>query len=593
MMDSMARRGPDSSGFQAWPKALLGHRRLAILDLSPAGDQPMLSADGQVGLVFNGCIYNFRSLRRQLEDLGSVFSSQCDTEVLLHGYAQWGIYDLVQRLRGMFAFGIWDNRKETLYLVRDRLGVKPLLYSLGPTGIAFASTARALASGDWTGSLSEAGVLEYLEFGYLGEESSIYQNVKKLQAGSILEFRGGTRREKPYWTLPEPSAGKAPGLQEAVDETERLLLESVRLRLEADVPIGALLSGGIDSSLVCWALKELGANVTAYTAGTGGEGDEAAAAAQTAQRIGIAHQVIAMPDHQEQLLENMSDAYGEPLGCSSATAMLQISQAIKPHAAVLLTGDGGDDIFLGYPYHRNYYLAQRLAGKLPNASPRLWMALRKIVNAWPSLRRPKHFLDYATGGLGAVTRVHDGLPYYERMQLLGPRLLELRLPQREIPLSIESARRLLLDALQYERRMQFNGEFLTKVDGATMFHSLEARSPLLDQELWEFAARLPLSLRLHGRTLKAILRALAERRLGPEVASRPKQGFTIPVEHWLLTRWQKAWEDLQNHPEVERQGWVAPQRFQVALAQAKTAGRLPKQLWHLLVFEQWLRRQKA
>ena len=441
MTATLRRRGPDSEGIECWPGAVLGHRRLSILDLSALGHQPMLSEDRQIGLVFNGCIYNFLDLRKELEDQGHVFRSHCDTEVLLRGYQRWGIDDLARRLRGMYAFGVWDNRTQTLALVRDRLGVKPLVYAADDRRIAFASTVTALRAAGAAKEIDPLAVLEFLEFGHVTEARTIFREAKKVAPATILEWKAGAIKERSYWRLPEQDSRSRISFPEAVEETERLLLEAVRLRLQADVPIGALLSGGIDSSLVCWALAKLNANVNTYTVSTpGDEADEGPAAAATAQRLGVPHQTVTLAEDGGDLLEELTDAYGEPFGCSSALAMLRVSRAVKPLATVLLTGDGGDDVFLGYRVHPHLLAAQRLAGILPAFTGPLWSAVRPLAGA-SSLRRAKHLLDYATGGLGAVTRAHDGLPYYAERKMLGPKLVGRELPQHHIACSAQSARR--------------------------------------------------------------------------------------------------------------------------------------------------------
>ena len=593
MVSSLALRGPDSEGIRSWPEAgaFLGHRRLAILDLSEAGSQPMLSKDGQIGVVFNGCIYNFLELRKQLEDLGQPFRSDCDTEVLVRGYQQWGIDALVSRLRGMFAFAVWDNRQRKLALVRDRLGVKPLFYTARDGRIGFASTVTALRAAGLVEEIDPRAVMEYLEFGYVTDERAIFLGAGKLPAGSILEWQDGRISQRSYWSLPETEESSRITFEEAVEETERLLLESVRLRLYADVPIGALLSGGIDSTLVCWAMAKLNANVRAYTVSTPGDpADEAPDAAETARLLGIPHEIVTLPREQPALLEELTEAYGEPFGCSSALAMLRVSRAVKERATVLLTGDGGDDVFLGYHFHRHLWMAQRLANQLPGAAVPVWRAVRPAFDRVPLLRRPKHFLDYATGGLGAVTRAHSGLPFYERRGLLGERLQAMTLAQRQIPCSLESSRRLLPEFLDYQQRMWFVGEFMTKVDGGTMRHALEARSPFLDQKLWEFAARLPTRLRLRRGTLKAILREIVRRRVGPQVASRKKRGFTIPVEQWLATRWTDALDGLSRGAALEREGWIRPGALDACVRQARAGQSVSTQLWRLLALENWLQR---
>jgi asparagine synthase (glutamine-hydrolysing) len=594
MVTALARRGPDSEGIECWPDALLGHRRLAILDLSAAGHQPMLSEDGEIGLVFNGCIYNFHDLRKELEDCGHRFRSQCDTEVLLRGYREWGIDALVRRLRGMFAFAVWDNPQRKLTLVRDPLGVKPLLYSVRNGQIAFASTVTAIHAAGLAGEIDSQAVLEFLEFGFVTDDRTIYGGVEKLPAGTLLEWQNNRITKRSYWALPEPDERSRITFTEAVEETARLLVEAVRLRLCADVPIGALLSGGIDSTLVCWAMAKLNANIKAFTVSTPGDSaDEAPAAIQTARTLDIPHEVVALPHEQETLLDELTDAYGEPFGCSSALAMLRVSRSVKPLATVLLTGDGGDDVFLGYPFHRHFWMAQRFARSLPAQALPAWQKARGLINGFGPLSRPKHFLDYATGGLGAVTRVHDGLPYYTQRIMLGEKLRSLELPQRRIPLSIRSGRRVLAEVLQYDQRTRFVGEFMTKVDGGAMHYAIEARSPFLDQKLWEFAARLPLSIRLHGTELKPILREIVQKNVGDQVASRKKQGFTVPVEQWLATRWSKALRELGRQSVLETGGWISPGTIRSAVEEGIMNRWAPTQLWYLLTLEHWLQRQVA
>jgi asparagine synthase (glutamine-hydrolysing) len=590
MVSSLARRGPDSEGIESWPSALLGHRRLAIIDLSDAGRQPMLSDDGEIGLVFNGCIYNFHELRREIEAFGHSFRSNCDTEVVLRGYQQWGIDVLVRKLRGMFAFGIWDNRLRKLFLVRDRLGVKPLVYAIHGAAIAFASTVEALSATGMTEEIDPQAVLEFLEFGFITNRS-IYLGISKLPAASILEWQDGRTAQRSYWTLPHPDENSRVKFSEAVEETERLLLEAVRLRLEADVSIGALLSGGIDSTLVCWALAKLGANVKAFTVTTEGDPfDEGPDARETAHLLGIPHEMVTIPHEQPPPFNELMEAYGEPFGCSSALAMLRVSRAVKPLATVLLTGDGGDDVFLGYPLYRRLWMAQRLAHYLPGPASSVWRTVRPLANRLPFLRRPKHFLDYATGGLGAVTRVHNGLPYYDEYGMLGDRLAGRSLEDRRIPLATSPARKLFSDVLDYEQRTRFVGEFLTKVDGGTMRYALEARSPLLDQKIWEFAAALPIRLRLRGGILKAILREIVRKNIGPTVAFRKKQGFTVPVENWLATRWSSSLRQLTEGSLLEDEGWIRKGAVRDAVSEGIERQWIPTQLWYLLVLEQWLRK---
>jgi len=594
MVAALSRRGPDAEGLETWDGAVLGHRRLSIFDLSDAGRQPMLSADRSIGLAFNGAIYNFHALREELVRQGYTFRSNCDTEVLLHGYHAWGIDALVTRLRGMFAIGLWDNRARTLYLVRDRLGVKPLVYAEHNGAIAFASTTRALRAAGVVGEIDPQAVAEYLEYGYVTDGRTIYRGAAKVAAATIVEWRDGEVREREYWSPPEAKASSPPSFDEAVEETERLFLRAVEMRLFADVPVGALLSGGIDSSLVCWAISRLGGNITAFTVGAPGDAmDETADARATANQLHIHHTVLATTPEDSPDSGELVSAYGEPFACASALGMLQVSRAVKQSATVLLTGDGGDDVFLGYPEHGHLWRAQTLARSLPGAAAALWPVCRKLVPTHGLARRARHFLDYATGGLGAVAAAHDGLPLYQRTGMLGERLLTARLPQRAIPWSRESARHLLRDFLDYDRHGRFAGEYMTKVDGATMHYALEARSPFLDQDLWEFAAALPFDVRLRGGQLKAVLRELARRRIGERVAHGKKRGFGIPVERWLTTRWRKPMEEALHDSLLHREGWIRSPQVIRQLAAAAHHGHAPKQLWYLFVLETWMRRERA
>lgn len=593
MVANLARRGPDSEGVADWPGASLGHRRLAIIDLSEAGRQPMLSDDGETGVVFNGCIYNFLEIRRELEQRGHVFRSQCDTEVLVRGYREWGIDPLVARLRGMFAFGIWDHPRCTLTLVRDRLGVKPLAYCARNGEIAFASTVGALRAAGLGGEIDPQAVLEYLEFGYVSDDRAIYQGIEKLPPATIAEWRDGRLSRRRYWALPETGEDARLSFEDAVEETERLLVEAVRLRLVADVPIGALLSGGIDSALVCWAMRELHANIKAFTVRAPGDpSDESGDAAHTARLLGIPHEIVDMPD-TDFPPDELVEAYSEPFACQSAQAMLWVSRAVKRRATVLLTGDGGDDIFLGYPFLWNAWTAQRTARKLPPGAPAAWRTLRGLVPARGPARRLKNFLDYATGGLGDHVRAHDGLPYYETRAILGERLAGRMLAQRQMPASAGSGRRLLYDVLAYHHRLHFTSEFMPKVDGGTMHYAIEARAPFLDHKLWEFAAALPPGVRFHGGALKAVLREIARRRVSPEVALRRKQGFTVPVERWLAERWSGMLGRLREGTIVENEGWIRPGSLEEPIGEAVRRRSVPVQLWRLLILEHWLAKNGA
>jgi len=590
MTDSLARRGPDSAGLELWPGAALGHRRLAILDLSEAGHQPMLSSDGHIGVVFNGCIYNFREIRKELEQFGCRFTSNTDTEIIVHGYRQWGVDALVARMRGMFAIGIWDNLQRRLILIRDRLGVKPLVWVERNNSIAFASTVTALRdAGLAPDRLNSSAVLEFLEFGWVSDDHAIYEGVQKQAPGTILEWSNGRCSQRSFWQLPEPGSRKI-SFADAVDEAEELLLEAARIRLVSDVPVGTLLSGGIDSALVCWAMSRAGADIRSFTVGTPGhQGDESAQARRTAELLGIPHEVIEVEPEQKPLLDDISAAYGEPFACTSAVGMLQVCHAVRDRVTVLLTGDGGDDVFLGYPHQLRLWYAQKMRRFVPGFLAPAWKSLEPIAMRSTPLRRAWRMVDYGLGGLGAVTAANNGLPWFEQHQLLGERLGSLRLSHRSIPRSPESGHNLVRDYFNYERRYRFVAEYLTKVDGASMYWGVEARSPFLDQKLWEFAAALPINVRLHGGELKAVLRAIVRRRVGPEVAERRKSGFNIPVERWLSGIWSEELQTLNSNSLLEREGWLRKGSVTRTVQQSESDHQRPLQLWYMLVLERWLR----
>ena len=596
MTDALARRGPDGEGIAAWPGVALGHRRLAIIDLSEAGHQPMISGDGSVGLVFNGCIYNFLELRPELERLGYRFHSRCDTEVLLAGYQHWGIDKLVARLRGMFAFAIWDQKLRKLFLVRDRLGVKPLVYSATGNRLMFASTVAALrATGAVNTEMDPQAVLEYLEFGFVTDAHSIYSEVSKVPPATIVEWSAdGSLKTRCYWNLPRTGDGPKISFEEAVEETEKRIIDCTRLRLIADVPIAALLSGGIDSSLVCWALSKLNANVSTFTLSAPGDSsDETDAARATAQTLGVPHEALVIDRTESDPVGELVDAFSEPFGCQSALGMLHLSAAIKPVATVLLTGDGGDDVFLGYPFFLYAWRAQQVAARTPKFAPEIWRRMRCMVPESGFLKRAHSFANYTMGGLGPYNRVRTGLPYFEKRSLLGERLQGLKLPQRDMPESLDSARNLLDEVFQYHRRTHFASEYIPKVDASTMYYALESRAPFLDHTLWEFASALSPEIRFQGGRLKAVLREIVRRRIGSSTASRSKQGFRVPVEKWLAGPWRKDLEVLQSGTLVEREGYIRGPALRAEIDSAIAAGGASDQLWYIAVLERWLHSQQA
>jgi asparagine synthase (glutamine-hydrolysing) len=591
MMDSLARRGPDSEGIASWGGVVLGHRRLAIFDLSDAGNQPMRSNDGRLGVVFNGSIYNYRELRQELIDRGHQFRSRTDTEVLLNGYKEWGIALLVAQLRGMFSFALWDDWRRKLYLVRDRLGVKPLAFVKLKQGIAFASTVRALRAAGLVGELDSKSVAEFLKFGFVSDQRSIYQGAEKVPAATIMEWSAQGTKQTAYWSLSIAEESSPLPFRKAVEETERLFLESVAIRLHADVPIGALLSGGIDSSLVCWAIKTLGGNIKAYTVGTPGDlWDETASATATAKTHGIDHQVVPMSALDQVEAEDLVTAYAEPFASASALGMLRVSRVVASEAKVLLTGDGGDDVFLGYPRYRHLWLTGHLSRCLPRTVKKCWEAVRGHVPRVGPLRRGAALLDYATDHLDSFFGNAHEFASTANDTLWGERLRDsLSDARQSIGIQAEEA---LARLLQWELKTRFVGEYLTKVDGATMHYALEARSPFLDHALWEFAATLPFGVRLHQGQLKAILRHLARTKIGMTTALRRKRGFGIPVQRWLVGRWRPAFEASFRDSILDREGWIRADIVLQELSVAAQHGSAPELMWYLFVLESWMKHER-
>lgn len=590
MSDELRRRGPDGHGSFLWETAALGHRRLAILDLSDRGRQPMVSEDGAIGLVFNGAIYNFVELRHELETHGFVFRSETDTEVLLHGYRHWGIDELTRRIGGMFAFALWDDRSRELFLVRDRLGVKPLLYAVSGGTLAFASTARALRAAGFGAGLDEQAVIDFLEWGVVPEQRSIYRGVEKLPPATIARWRDGRLETRRYWRPPTAPATASISFAEAVEQAEHLILSAVRRRTRADVPIGALLSGGIDSAIVCWALRHVGSEISAYTFSAPGElEDESTDARLTAQEIGIPLTVLEAEAAGDEW-SDLTTAYAEPFACGSALGMLRVSAAARGAVTVLLTGDGGDDVFLGYPHHRSLHTAQLLARFAPVSLARIGLRAGLAPPANGAGRRARNYAGYVTGGLGAFLRVRNAARFFESNELLGPRLRELRPASQTVDIVPGSGRAILEDYLAFAREHQFVSEYLTKVDGATMYHALEARSPFLDHELWEFAAALPYSVRLRGGVLKAVLREIARKRISPRVAAGRKRGFEVPIASWLTGKWSARTAELLESSLLAEGGWLDSRRLLAMTRQGAVPGL---QLWYAVVLETWLRRDAA
>ena len=554
-IDRLALRGPDDRGVWHERNTLLGHCRLSILDLSPAGHQPMASADGRYVLIYNGEIYNFRELRAEL---GGNWRSDSDSEVILAGYARHG-NAFLQRLRGMFALGIWDRERERLLLARDRLGVKPLYYAVHERGIVFGSRPGALFAyrPELPRDIDVEGLALYLEAGYFPAPWTLYQSVRKLPAGHLLEFAGGAAKVSPYWQplgIAPVAAWRERPEEELLAELDELVTRSVKARLVSDVPLGAFLSGGIDSSVVVAMMAKLASGpVKTYTiAFREPQYDESAHARAVASHLGTAHREETLSvDDLLALVPSFHEHFDEPFFDSSAFPALAVSRLARREVTVALGGDGGDELFGGYHY---YAILNRIAPafSLPQA---LRDGAAQVIRLAPSHRgrllagtlseeeplRAFRFMRSIAKDFGSVL-LPDCAPKADLDSVYDATLA--RMPRALLP--AEQAMRLDLAHILPE-------EYLQKTDLSSMTYSLEAREPLLDHELVEWSLRLPLDWKLRGGQGKYLLRQLAYRYLPREIVDRPKQGFTVPIDRWLrgpLRPWAR--ERLEDRRLYER-----------------------------------------
>jgi asparagine synthase (glutamine-hydrolysing) len=589
MACALAHRGPDDDGLWADGAAgiALGFRRLAIIDLSAAGAQPMVSATGRYVLVFNGEVYNHARLRAELR--GHAFRGHSDTEVMLACIESWGVEHAVERFIGMFAFALWDRASRELSLVRDRLGVKPLYYAATPRGLSFASELDALKHG----GIDRGAVALYARYGYIPAPFSIYEGVRKLLPGTILKFNAkGESEAHTYWdaarVAEHAAANRFTGSEDdAVNAVEALLADAVKLRLISDVPLGLFLSGGIDSPLIAALMRAAAGEVSTFTIGFEGIPGEAPRAAAIAAHLGTRH-TTAIIGARETLdaIPLVAKMYDEPFGDSSAIPTYLVSRMARQHVTVALSGDGGDELFGGY--HR-YFLGERLDAKVsrvPRALRRpLGGALRKLSRA-PLRGGVRDRLR----GLGDALVIDD--PMARFLAEVDSPLLEVRgAGAREVALTARArwprlddptGLMMYLDAVSY-----LPDDILAKVDRASMAVSLEAREPLLDHRVVELAWSLPLSMKTRGLHGKWLLRRLLRRYLPDALIDEGKQGFGLPIDGWLrgpLRGWAAA---LIDPLRIAREGWFDP----AAVARLWNGGPVPGSegvLWRLLMFQEWL-----
>ncbi len=594
MCDQLIHRGPDDDGYHIHGGCGIGMRRLSIIDLQ-TGHQPISNEDDSVWVVFNGEIYNHQELRRELTAQGHHFKTNSDTEVLVHLYEEQGTAG-VERLRGMFAYAIWDTRQRLLFLVRDRFGKKPLYYAILPEGLYFASELKSLRQAGVPLHLDAEALKLYFQFSYIPDPWSPYQSVRKLPAGCWLRYDAQGREETGrYWRLPVPAERGEPELTEeaAGEQLRRLFDEAVRTRMIADVPLGAFLSGGIDSSSVVASMAQQ-SDEPVKTFSVGFEEDECnelPAAALVASRYHTDHHEILVRPDSVALVQRLVRHFDEPFGDSSAIPTYIVSEFAARHVKVALTGDGGDELFAGYPSFRRVTRLRKL-DRLPLAIRRAIAGLGQIL---PYAAYGKNYLRMISrpSALDRYFELNYG-PYFLRQQLLMPdwmlpgdaSYLRSRLAQY-LP---DSDSDILTQALYFEATANLTGDMLVKVDRMSMANSLEVRCPMLDHKLAEFAFRLPNAWKLAGgRSKLVLLRAIGDR-LPPELLRLPKKGFGVPLAAWFRGALREfLWDHLTSPTFLER-GFVSPP-FVRCLLEEHARGRRDNYhwLWRLLMLELWFR----
>jgi asparagine synthase (glutamine-hydrolysing) len=546
MNATQQHRGPDGDGFHIEPGVGLGHRRLSIIDLS-GGKQPLYNEDGSVAVTFNGEIYNFASLVTELRDLGHTFKTRSDTEVIVHAWEEWG-EDCVLRFNGMFAFAIWDRNKKTLFLARDRLGIKPLYYTITPDSrVLFASELKALlATGLVAKRVSPQAVEDYFAFGYVPDPKTIFEGVHKLAPACTLVLTRGKPRAEPrqYWdVIIEPRMDLDPAALS--DELVARLRHAVDLQMVSDVPLGAFLSGGVDSSAVVAMMSELSAQPvrTCSISFDDRAFDESEYATAVAKKFKTSHASERVDPNDLTLIDKLAGLYDEPYADSSALPTYRVCQLARRSVTVALSGDGGDENFGGYRRYRWHAYEERVRSKLP-------LPIRRGVFGLLGAVYPK--MDWAPKVLRAKSTLQalarDSLEGYFHSVSVIPETLQRKLFSRRFNSELQGYRALevfrqharnapadrSLSLVQYlDYKTYLPGDILTKVDRASMAHSLEVRVPILDHELVDWASGVSPAAKLNGREGKYFFKKALESRLPNEILYRPKMGFAVPLSRWF------------------------------------------------------------
>jgi asparagine synthase (glutamine-hydrolysing) len=625
MTDAMAHRGPDDHA--VWVDAAagiaLGHRRLSVIAPGPGGRQPMTSSCGRLVLVYNGEVYNFRQLRRRLQDDGVMFRGETDTEVVLEAVARWGLGRAIESFVGMFAFAVWDRGERELHLVRDRLGIKPLTFGWTRSGrFVFASEAKAICALDEFDRRMNRGLLPlFFELGYMPAPNSAWTGLQVVSPATVVtlttdDVSRRTPRVTQYWSVDRvvrQNRTTGVSIGESVERLEAQMLDSVRLRLESDVPLGAFLSGGVDSATVVALLGEVApGRVRTFTVGFEEAAyDESRHAAAIATHLGTDHTEVVLSERQAlETVPQIPAIWDEPFADSSQIPTLLVSKIARDNVTVALSGDGGDELFGGYTRYRVIAEHWRRARHLPSAVRRLaaWLA------STTADRCPDGVLALSAAVFHRPSRqIRDGLRWRSRLlrendlssfyrahasYAVNPELDGLEagwrvrrdLPSARVPLD----RHAIEAMMAHDLGRYLPDDILTKVDRASMAVSLEARVPLLDHRVVELAWRLPLEHNLSDGLDKLVLRRLLARRVPEELFTRPKQGFAIPVEEWVRNGLRDWAEDLLSHHALESSGILDPTRIREAWREHLAKRRDHRNLlWPVLMFQAWHRYWRA
>ena len=600
MTDILAHRGPDGSGVWTAPGVGLGHRRLSIIDLSDAAAQPMLAQGGRLAISYNGEIYNFREVRADLEAKGHAFRTESDTEVILAAWLQWGPRCL-DRLNGMFALALYDADEDALFLARDRLGVKPLFYSELPDGaLIFASELKGLLAHPLLRRVPSAqGIEDFLAYGYVPDDASIVEGVRKLAAGHYLHIRRGRGVPKPvqWWDVDFSNPASRP-LKSLTEELDARLAEAVRSRMVADVPLGAFLSGGVDSSAVVAFMAEAsrGAVETCSIGFDEADHDETRYAAEVAALFATNHRSRIVASEDFALIDTLADAFDEPFADASALATYRVSELAVEKVKVALSGDGADEAFAGYRRYRMFMAEERARTLLPGPLGRAAGALGEVYPKldWaPRYLRAKTTLQALGQGSGTAYANAVGItPPLTRRRIFAANLRGYDAEQRYVDAMAGAPARDALSRAQYaDLKIWLPGDILTKVDRTSMAVSLEAREPLLDHRLVEFAASLPASMRLRAGTGKWLLKRALRARLPDHILNRRKMGFVTPVSAWFRGALADEAAAVSRSAAFAETGWFDCEAI-ARIADQHRSGRADhgRLLWQLLMLDKSLSR---